>query len=598
MEEKKEKCAKEAAIEEEMQALDKPKKWYADFLKKEDYWVIWLAALLLIIGLIIYLPNPPEDMHAIIERTDAIMQVQEQRGAPFKTIAWHQASREKGGLRARNEELAKKARSYLDRPGRWDHNPLKSFYLSEERAAIMREAAREEHEQAKEKLAAALAKAQEAEAAASDAMFRDHELNRQAHEAITAWTGARGAESSARRAATIEGYNKVLTLVVLCVVLGLFFTIGTKFMGRCAKEFLMGFPFVFLIATISFFIASNTTIAGYGLGYVVWAILIGLLISNTVGTPKWVKPAVQTEYYIKTGLVLLGSAILFGLILAIGGPGLLIAWIVTPIVLLTGFWVGDKIIKIPSKPLNMCVAAASSVSGVSAAIAVAAATRAKREELTIAVGMSLAFTAVFMFALPAFVKAVGMNPVLGGAWIGGTVDSTGAVVAAGELLGPAAMYVAATIKMIQNILIGVIGFGVATYWTLKIERREGVNLGFISAIVEIWTRFPKFILGFAAASIIFTIIHEILGSDVGKVMISEGIIRGWSSPLRGWMFALAFTSIGLATNFRELAKYFYGGKIIVHYIFTQGLNVILTLFVAWVAFFILFPDVLEKLMRL
>ena len=115
---------------------------------------------------------------------------------------------------------------------------------------------------------------------------------------------------------------------------------------------------------------------------------------------------------------------------------------------------------------------------------------------------------------------------------------------------------------------------------------------------EIWTRFPKFVLGFAAASIIFTIIYQLLGSELGQAIISDGALRGWANPLRAWFFAMAFTSIGLATNFRELAKYFAGGKILYHYIFTQGLNIVLTLIVAWLMFMVVFPGITEHLMTL
>jgi Predicted membrane protein len=98
--------------------------------------------------------------------------------------------------------------------------------------------------------------------------------------------------------------------------------------------------------------------------------------------------------------------------------------------------------------------------------------------------------------MPAFIKAVGMPEVLAGAWIGGTVDATGAVAAAGAFVGEKAMYVAATIKMIQNILIGVTAFGVAVYWTTKVEPAEAGMSGRKIGLGEIWNRFPKFVIGF------------------------------------------------------------------------------------------------------
>jgi len=125
----------------------------------------------------------------------------------------------------------------------------------------------------------------------------------------------------------------------------------------------------------------------FGIGYAAWAILIGLIISNTIGTPKWVKPSLLTSFYIKTGLVLLGGEILLGKILAIGLPGLFVAWVVTPIVLVSTFWFGQKVLKISSKTLNMTISADISVCGVSAAVATAAACKASKEEL-LAIGLS------------------------------------------------------------------------------------------------------------------------------------------------------------------------------------------------------------------
>ena len=201
---------------------------------------------------------------------------------------------------------------------------------------------------------------------------------------------------------------------------------------------------------LSFAVAGYHVNKSYGLSYAAWALAIGLLISNTVGTPEWLKAAARTEMYIKTGLVLLGAEILFGKILSIGAPGLMVAWIVTPIVIIFMWHFGTRLLKMVSKPLVIIIAAATSVCGVSAAITVAAASRAKKEELTLAVGMTLIFTVLMMIFMPIFIHSIGISEVLGGAWMGGTIDSTGAVVAAGAFLGPDAETVAAVVKMIKT----------------------------------------------------------------------------------------------------------------------------------------------------
>jgi len=389
----------------------------------------------------------------------------------------------------------------------------------------------------------------------------------------------------------VKPYNQIPYLIGLMIFMAIFFGIGIQVMGRSAKEFFIGFIFVFVIAVLAYIAAGNGTMKHYGIGYAAWAILFGMIISNTVGTPAWVMPAVQTEYYIKTGLVLLGAEILFGKILSIGIPGIFVAWVVTPIVLLTTFWFGQKIVKMPSKTLNITVSADMSVCGVSAAIATAAACRAKKEELTLAGGLSLVFTSIMMILMPAFIKAVGMPHVLGGAWMGGTIDATGAVAAAGAFLSDRALYVAATIKMIQNVLIGVIAFCVAVYWVAKVERLPDQQV----SPMEIWHRFPKFVLGFIVASIFFSLMYASFGKDVGYVFLDHGAIRGMSKIFRGWFFCLAFTSIGLATNFRELGEYFKGGKPLILYICGQSLNLILTLLMAYIMFYKVFPEITAKI---
>jgi uncharacterized membrane protein YadS len=565
-------------------------------LKHEDYWAIWLGFFLLLVGLALVLPNPPDKMQEVIAASNATMAEEEKR-APFRTLAWHNANDRKARLRARDTGPIKELGTYLERPARWTDNPVQAFILTEKEAEVRRAAAAGRYDKAKQRLAAALSDAKLAEGAAAAAQFRDEALNQTARESIAGWRSARDAESRARSAATAKPYNIVGSLIALGIGIALVFSVGIWFMGHSVRRFLTGFPAVFLLATLAYFLAAQSGIRGWGLEYVLWAILLGLLISNTIGTPKWVMPAVQIEYYIKTGLVLLGASILVGKIVLIGLPGVFVTWVVTPIVLVATYWFGQRILKMESKRLNIVVCADMSVSGVSAAIAAAAACRAKKEELTLAVGMSVLFTAIMIFAMPAFIKAIGMNHVLGGAWMGGTIDATGAVVAAGALLSDTAMHVAATIKMIQNIMIGVIAFGVAAYWATSVERMPGVELTVKSALREIWVRFPKFILGFLAASIVFSIIYQALGRDAGNAMLDQGVIRGWTAGLQGWFFCLAFVSIGLATNFRDLGHLFKGGKPLTLYLSGQTLNLILTLGMAYLMFFVVFPWVTDRLLQ-
>jgi len=566
--------------------IDQAKGKISDLWKKEDYWAIWLGFILLIIGMLIFLPRPPAEMHQKISKANSALETEAAR-APFKTIEWYKASDSKNKIKATGGSYSKKISTFLSKPHGWTGNLVKAFVMGEDEAAAKKAKAVVKYEAAKEKTAGALTKAKEAQAAAAAAQFKDVQLNTAAKGAIDAWRDAHSKESTAKKKTNVNAYNLIPSLIGLCILLGLFFSIGMKFMGNSARKFLMAFPFVFLIAVLSYMFAGQATMKHYGIGYAAWAILIGLIISNTVGTPKWVKPAVQTEYYIKTGLVLLGAEILFGKILSIGIPGIFVAWVVTPIVLISTYMFGQKVVKMPSRTLNITISADMSVCGVSAAIATAAACRAKKEELTLAVGMSLVFTSIMMILMPAFIKAVGMPHVLGGAWMGGTIDATGAVAAAGAFLSDKALYVAATIKMIQNVLIGVIAFFVAVYWCAKIDCAPDQKV----SPMEIWHRFPKFVLGFIVASIIFSLIYQAMGNAVGYAMIDHGVIRGFSSIFRGWFFCLAFVSIGLATNFRELGHYFKGGKPLILYVCGQSFNIILTLLMAYIMFYKVFPQI-------
>lgn len=571
--------------------VDSGKDTLADLFKKEDYWAIWLGFGILAIATLIYFPNPPEGIQDKLAKANVTMQEEGQR-APFKTLAWYNANDAKKKFKASNSSIGKSIKSFTTKPKSWSGNPLNAFVLTEGAANAKKEKATPKYDAAKAKAAEALAKAQASEDAAAGANFQDATLNEQAKAAIFDWRDAKKSASKAKKKAGAKPYNLILQLIGYGVFLGVFFGIGMFFMGKNVKKFFLGFLFIFFLAILAYVLASQSALKSAGLGYALWAIIIGLIISNTIGTPKWAKPAVQVEYYIKTGLVLLGAEILFGKILTIGIPGIFVAWVVTPIVLLTTFWFGQKVIKMPSKELNITISADMSVCGVSAAIATAAACRAKKEELTLAVGLSMVFTSIMMFALPAVIKAMDMHIVLGGAWMGGTIDATGAVAAAGAFLGEKALYVAATIKMIQNVLIGVIAFGVAAYWTTSVEAKA---TGQKISLWEIWYRFPKFVLGFIVASIVYSVVYSGIGSDMGYVMVEQGVIRGGSRLFRGWFFCLAFVSIGLATDFRELAHHFKGGKPLILYVCGQSLNLVLTLLMAYIMFFLVFPEITAAL---
>ena len=355
------------------------------------------------------------------------------------------------------------------------------------------------------------------------------------------------------------------------LILAVLFTAGVKLQGGKIREYLPAFAVLFVIAVIVRMVSAEFTLNRY-LEWAFWALIIGLAISNTVGVPAWLRPAIRTEFYIKTGLVIMGFSVLFSNIAKFGLYGLGIAWGVTPIVILFMWWFGTKVLKIDNKPLVITIASATSVCGTSAAIATGAAAGAKKNDLGVAISISIIFTILMMVFEPMIIKATGMNELMGGALIGGTVDSTGAVVLAGNALGPEGEQAAVLVKSIQNILIGFIAFFMALFFATRVDNSTGSKVG----AGEIWTRFPKFILGFFAASLIASfIVQPMAGSDEVKAVNSV------LSQYKNWAFVLAFTSIGLDTNFRELAKQMHGGKVFWLYVVGQLFNIALTFLAVW-----------------
>ncbi len=354
-------------------------------------------------------------------------------------------------------------------------------------------------------------------------------------------------------------------------VLAVLFGAGVKLQGEKLKKFIPAFVVLFVLAVVVRLISAEFTLNRY-LEWAFWALLVGLLISNTVGTPEWLKPAIRTEFYIKTGLVIMGFSVLFSNIAKFGLYGLGIAWIVTPIVIIFMWWFGTKVLKIGNKPLVITLAAATSVCGTSAAIATGAAAKAKKDDLSLAISISIIFTILMMVFEPMIIEACGMNQLMGGSLIGGTVDSTGAVVLAGNALGPEAEQAAVLVKSIQNILIGFIAFFVALFFALRVDKTGTSKVG----AGEIWTRFPKFIIGFFVASLVASFVFLPLcgGAEVKA-------INGVLDQYKNWAFVLAFTSIGLDTNFKSLISQMQGGKILWLYVIGQLFNIALTLFAVW-----------------
>jgi uncharacterized membrane protein YadS len=349
---------------------------------------------------------------------------------------------------------------------------------------------------------------------------------------------------------------------------------GAVALGASAVRYALGFPVVFALAWAAQVVSGHSGVSYWGIEYVIFALLFGLTISNIIGTPEWLKDAIRTEYYIKTGLVIMGATLLFQEILTAGALGMLQAVLVVAVVWYASYWIAKRM-RLDDE-FSAILASAVSICGVSAAIAACGAIQGDRRKLSYVASIVLIVAIPMIVLQPWIVRASGMPDAVGGAWLGGTLDTTGSVVAAGALISEAAMKIGTIVKFSQNVLIGVAAFLLSLWWTMR-QPAEGQERPTARVI---WERFPKFVLGFMAASLLFSFVID--PAVVGK---TKALIGG----VRTWWFALAFTSIGLETRFADLLA-MENGRPAVAFVIAQTANLLWTLVLAWLIFGgVLFP---------
>ncbi|MCL4146885.1 UNVERIFIED_CONTAM: hypothetical protein GTU68_025793, partial [Idotea baltica] len=325
----------------------------SNLLKSEDYWAIWLGGTFLVFGIICYLFIAKANIGKEIKSNDQLLTEMSEQ-IPFKSIAFYKAKDQSSKLVGSATPLGKGITKILKKPNSWKNNPFAAFIQSPE--DITNEEKLELQRQ--ESLLDSMEKrALELEEKAKEALYQDEELNAAAASSAKEWSTAHSNFEKTQKKYAGKGYNIIASLILLALILAAIFGVGAYFMGNGYFRFVVAFIGVFALAIIAYMLASQVDMKNLGISYAIWAIVLGLIISNTVGVAAWLKPAVQTEYYIKTGLVLLGSEVLLGKIMAIGLPGIFVAWVVTPIVLVTTYWFGQKVLKIGSKTLNITISA-------------------------------------------------------------------------------------------------------------------------------------------------------------------------------------------------------------------------------------------------
>ena len=351
-----------------------------------------------------------------------------------------------------------------------------------------------------------------------------------------------------------------ILLLVLCAA-------ATLVMGRNTVPFLLAFPAIFALAWAARVIAGHATVKDWGITYVIVALCLGMMISNSAPLPAWMNEGVVTEFYIKTGLVTLGTNVVFAEILRAGLLGLAQALLVILAIWYLCFRISRRL-RLDDE-FSAMLASAVSICGVSAAIATCGAVSGDRKRLSYVTSLVLIVAVPMTIVMPWVAERLRMRSVVGGAWLGGTIDTSGAVVAAGEILGESALNAAVIVKFSQNALLGLAAFAISLWWALRGDRAEERP-----TVAVIWHRFPKFVLGFIGASMLFSFIVS-----TETVTQTAGLMK----ELRTWWFALAFVCIGLETRFRDLVS-MEQGRPALAFLIAQGANIVWTLLVAFLLF--------------
>ena len=270
--------------------------------------------------------------------------------------------------------------------------------------------------------------------------------------------------------------------------------------------------------------------------YVLWAIVFGLFVGNVLRVPEVFKPGIATyDFWLKTGIVLLGARFLLGDVVKLGRVSLLLVAIelVVAIAIMTviGRW-----FRLKPKLISL-LAIGSSICGVSAIIASKGAIEADDDDATFAIAAILALGAFGLFAYPAIGHLLHMNDRAFGVWAGLAVDNTAEAAAAGAIYSDAAGKIAVLTKSTRNAMIGFVVLAYALYWASRGQAQTVRNKA-----AFLWQKFPKFVLGFLLVSLLAT-----LGAFSGPQIANL-------ANLSRWAFLLCFAGVGLKTDFREIRK--------------------------------------------
>jgi uncharacterized integral membrane protein (TIGR00698 family) len=379
------------------------------------------------------------------------------------------------------------------------------------------------------------------------------------------WAGTADLSSKLFTAENLSAIGLQFILVLIIAAL------GTLLTGKPLKHLLIVFPAVFILTSIALILAGNKQVKNLNLEAVIFSLSMGLIIGNLFKLPNWFRSALATELYVKIGLVLLGTGVIFSDILKAGSLGLIQALVVVLSVWYFAFWLCRKL-KVDDD-LTMMISSAVSICGVSAAIATSGAIKGDSKKLSYVISMVLITAIPMMIFMPYIAQYFNFPQEVTGAWLGGSIDTTGAVVASGTLVGDTALKISTIVKFSQNVLLGIAAFAISVYWTYT-QNPLAKDKDTKPTLSVIWERFPKFVLGFIGASLLFSFFL--------KPEMTSGFKDSLKS-VQGLWFALAFTSIGLETRFADLFNK-NSKKPLYAFLIAQGFNIIVTLIIAFILF--------------
>ena len=349
--------------------------------------------------------------------------------------------------------------------------------------------------------------------------------------------------------------NGWASILRLYIVLAAVITVGAYYLGFGSRRFIGSFTALYVLAVVVTVLAAHTWIKAAQLEGPLLALVVGLILSNLVRLPAWLSDALRTEYYVKTGIVLMGATLPFTIILQAGPAAMGQALIVSVVTFGSIYLAATKLFGL-DKRFAACLGAGGSICGVSGSIAIGGACRARQEHVSVAISLVIVWAVVMIFALPAAAKALGLHPGVAGAWIGTSEFADAAGFAAAETIGHEAAVRAFTLMKVvgRDMFVGVWAFLVAILSITLWERKQVKDSEHIDK-KEIWRRFPKFIIGFFVASIVTSLV--LTGLDSGTGTAYSKTVLAALKELRGWFFVLTFLSIGLTTRLRDLTKVGY-----------------------------------------